>query len=194
MAITSSSKARAPESSNARSSDTNAMPPDTATACAHVSTAAGVIAVSSVRSMRQSGSFNHSRRCMKLRDERVDPRVQGRGLDVGVSGYRKRVVGSFPRRRHVGADAVAVDDAHHVAQRRAAAEQEGVVSRTATNGVIAGAHALGRCPGRVGPHAVEARREGEVELQVGEARTRRANGPPARGARARRAAWCPTRT
>ena len=43
------------------------MPPDTPTARAHVSTAAGVMAVSSVRSIRQSGSFSHSRRCMKLR-------------------------------------------------------------------------------------------------------------------------------
>jgi len=43
------------------------MPPDMATAWAHVRTAAGVISVSLWRSIRQSGSFSHSLRCMKLR-------------------------------------------------------------------------------------------------------------------------------
>jgi hypothetical protein len=42
-------------------------PPDAATANAHARTSSGVNPVSEVRSMTQSGSLSHSRRCMKDR-------------------------------------------------------------------------------------------------------------------------------
>ena len=66
-ATTSSSRARASGPSNERSSETRAMPPEIPTASAHVRAAAADSSVSAVRSIRQSGSFSHMRRCKKLR-------------------------------------------------------------------------------------------------------------------------------
>jgi P-type Cu+ transporter len=91
-ATTSSRRRRASGPSRPRSSLTSAMPPDAATACDHASTWAGVIRVASVRSMRQSGSLSHRRRCMNERARVARHAKRVAGVHTQVAG------GATPRR------------------------------------------------------------------------------------------------
>ena len=79
--------------------------------------------------------------------ERVAPRVDGGRLAARVARRAVLVGLRVPPRRHVGADAHAVDHADGGAERRAAAEQEGVVAGAAADGLEAGPHPLGRASG-----------------------------------------------
>ena len=106
-----------------RSLSTN-IPSVSAIAVASERTSSGVSSVSAARTIRQSGSFSHSRRCMKAR-----VRMLRRACSVATP-CRSRLGPAadpvVPERRDVGADAHAVDDADRRPERAAAAEQEGV--------------------------------------------------------------------
>ena len=75
-------------------------------------TAAGVIAVSSVR-YGQSGSFSHRRRCMKS-GQRVDPRAtsRARSRQPGSESAPPAAPTTVPRR----ASPIAIDHAQHMTQ------------------------------------------------------------------------------
>ena len=87
--------------------------PTSPTARAQARTCSGVRWVSVVRSMRQSGSFSHSRRWRKARAEGGSPGAPGRRLGLAVAGQRRRSGVRRPVGRDVGADAHAVDHPDH---------------------------------------------------------------------------------
>ena len=140
--------------------------------------------------MRQSGSLSQRRRCRNERLSVLRHAFTVAGSPPVCPGGRYWSALRVPPRRHVGADAHAVDDADGGPSGAPQPEEERVVARAAADGVEARSHPLGRRAARVGVAAVDRRRVGEVELQVGEARRRRGTGRPTRGARAPRAAWC----
>ena len=87
--------------------------PETPTAWAHARTRSGVRSVSLVRSIRQSGSFSHSRRCMKLRRECAAPGRPGRRGSLLVAWQQVGGGRRAPRRGDVGPDAHPVHQADH---------------------------------------------------------------------------------
>ena len=189
---TSSSSRRASSPRSARSSDTSTMPPESPTACAHVSTCAcGELGVLGAQ-QHAVGVVEPQPAVLELARHGVAQRVGDRRRACRRS--RPADGRGLPPRRHVGADAHAVD--HADARARAARRSRGGTrrrrhragwrrSRRARAAPACGVGSC-HCPANAG-------RVGEVELQVAPAHRDERAGQRPRGGRAPRGAWCRAR-